>query len=192
VADSDGRCALCLLLMQVLQTEKQMYQDLIARVRANLATTVAAIDGVEPMTEEVQTCINSLYYNRVPLAWHGMARGIDCSNLNAWTADLDRRLIFMRQWIRDGAPITMPLGMLLAPNVFLASLLQVSPAPHPHRAPSGGTALFVFNNCRPITVAHILPLFPAMKFVLTSSILGCSPARWLLCRFFFRSSLVLM
>lgn len=142
--------------LQVLQTEKQMYQELIGRVRLDLTTMIAAIDGMEPMTAQMQSLIRHLYHDMVPVAWRKMAEVCDCArtrlgraplvvcsdgtdpyihlyalqrmdstSLASWASDLDRRLIFMRQWIRNGAPITMPLGMLLAPNMFLASLLQV-------------------------------------------------------------------
>lgn len=51
-------------------------------------------------------------------------QGLDSSSLANWITDLDKRLIFIRQWIRDGPPLTMPLGLLMAPNVFLASIVQ--------------------------------------------------------------------
>ncbi len=32
--------------------------------------------------------------------------------------------MFLRQWIREGAPLAMPLGLLLVPTMFLAALKQ--------------------------------------------------------------------
>uniref|UniRef100_A0A061R5W3 Dynein heavy chain C-terminal domain-containing protein n=1 Tax=Tetraselmis sp. GSL018 TaxID=582737 RepID=A0A061R5W3_9CHLO len=110
---------------KVLDTEKHLYDNLLTEVRRTLMRLVRCIDGFEPMTSSLQSCMFSLYNDRVPDPWVRLAQGLDSSSISSWVKDLNRRLVFIRQWIREGAPITMPLGLLLAPNVFLAAIAEV-------------------------------------------------------------------
>ena len=75
------------------------------------------------MSGELEAMGNSIALGQVPGAWEAKAYP-SLKPLGPWTDDLMLRLDFIRDWIRDGIPITFWISGFYFPQAFLTGSMQ--------------------------------------------------------------------
>ncbi len=107
----------------VLAQECIRYNKLVDVMELTLPQLDKALQGLVVMSGELEAMGNSIALGQVPGAWEAKAYP-SLKPLGPWTDDLMLRLDFIRDWIRDGIPITFWISGFYFPQAFLTGSMQ--------------------------------------------------------------------
>eukprot|EP00003_Mantamonas_plastica_P025987 TRINITY_DN5190_c0_g1_i1.p1 TRINITY_DN5190_c0_g1~~TRINITY_DN5190_c0_g1_i1.p1 ORF type:complete len:1587 (-),score=644.35 TRINITY_DN5190_c0_g1_i1:21-4370(-) len=110
-------------LATALSQEMERYNKLLDVMRASLIKLQKAIVGEEVMSAELETMFNSMLSNQVPQKWTDNAY-TSMKPLGSWITNLVDRIMFMRKWLRGGAPTVYTISYFFFPQGFLTGVLQ--------------------------------------------------------------------
>lgn len=72
-------------------------------MKDSLINLKKALKGLLVMSDELDSLANSLYDNQVPIMWAEIGF-LSLKPLISWTADLNKRIDFLKTWIDGGTP----------------------------------------------------------------------------------------
>ena len=111
-------------LKSVLFQEMDRYNVLLKKMKVSLDSLELGIDGVVPITMELEKVYDALLSGQVPALWGFCYPSL--KPLGSWMRDLQDRIAFFRGWLDDGLPKTYWLSGFTYPTGFLTALLQTS------------------------------------------------------------------
>lgn len=82
-----------------------------------------ALVGKIVMSEELEHMATSLFDNQVPKIWEEIGF-LSLKPLAAWFADLQTRVEFLNDWIKNGTPKVFWISGFFFPQAFLTGTLQ--------------------------------------------------------------------
>ena len=107
----------------VLFQEVIKYQRLLLRMESTLAQVQKALVGRIVMSEELELVAKALYDNMVPESW-GDVGFLSLKPLSSWFQELQERMKFMNDWIRNGTPDIFWISGFFFPQAFVTGTLQ--------------------------------------------------------------------
>jgi dynein heavy chain len=107
----------------VLAQECIRYNKLVHVMQLTLPELAKALQGLVVMSGELEAMGNSIAVGQVPGAWEAKAYP-SLKPLGPWTDDLMLRLDFIRDWIKDGIPVTFWISGFYFPQAFLTGSMQ--------------------------------------------------------------------
>jgi dynein heavy chain len=107
----------------VLSQEIVRYNKLLTVIASSLKEVVKALKGLVVMSLELENLSNSLFNNSVPDMWAAKAYP-SLKPLNAWIADLEKRMNFITSWAKNGPPPVYWISGFYFPQAFLTGTLQ--------------------------------------------------------------------
>jgi dynein heavy chain len=107
----------------VLIQECIRYNKLITTMLITLPDVLKAMKGLVVMSNELESIANAAAINTVPDLW-GKCAYPSLKPLNAWVADLDQRIKFVKEWIEFGVPSVFWISGFYFPQAFLTGSLQ--------------------------------------------------------------------
>jgi len=87
----------------VIQQEVLRYDKLLKLLRNSLQTLIDALDGKVAMNAELSQMFQNVYNNEIPALWMKISYG-SLKTLESYLQDFNKRIDFIKQWVRDGAP----------------------------------------------------------------------------------------
>jgi dynein heavy chain len=110
-------------LTTVLLQEIERYNKLLAKMGSSLALIMKAIKGLVIMSPELDLMYSALLKNQVPPNWSEVAYP-SLKPLASWIRDLNQRVEFMRNWLKNGHPSCYWLSGFFFPHGFMTGTLQ--------------------------------------------------------------------
>lgn len=110
-------------LSTVLLQEMQRFNRLLTRMRSSIVLLKKAIKGFIVMSEELDSMYVSIQNGQVPKNWEKVAYP-SLKPLATWYKDLLERVIFMQEWLTNGAPNSFWLSGFFFPQGFMTGCLQ--------------------------------------------------------------------
>lgn len=107
----------------VLVQEVIRYNRLLEVMKDSLINIKKALKGLVVMSDELEALGNSLYDNQVPSLWADKGF-LSLKALVSWTADLNRRIKFLQDWIDGGTPSVFWISGFFFPQAFITGTLQ--------------------------------------------------------------------
>jgi dynein heavy chain len=111
-----------------LYQEIQRLQSVMSKVKFMLEQLRLAINGEVVMTEELQTCLDSIYAALVPRMWMYTVAGDEFSwlipTLTNWMTSLGKRDDQNREWLNRGRPTSYWFPGFFNPQGFLTAMKQ--------------------------------------------------------------------
>jgi dynein heavy chain len=107
----------------VLIQEVIRYNVLLNLMKNHIKTLSNALAGKISMSEEMDKIATALYNNQVPQVWikYGF---LSLKPLKSWLEDLNNRVSFFENWIKNGTPTSFCLSRFSFPQAFLTGTLQ--------------------------------------------------------------------
>ena len=96
-------------LNTVLLQELPRFNKLLRTVKGSLKNIKLAIKGEVVMSSELEEVGSSLIDNKIPASWAKVSYP-SMKPLAAYIVDMVERLVFMKKWIEEGAPVTFWLS----------------------------------------------------------------------------------
>ena len=110
-------------LNTVLQQELLRFNKLTNLIKTTLKNLIRAIRGEVVMSVDLEQVGNDLFDNKVPKIW-GDASYPSLKPLASYIIDLVKRLEFMDQWIKNGAPSSFWISGFFFTQSFLTGIKQ--------------------------------------------------------------------
>ncbi len=110
-------------LNEFLRQEIDRYNGLLTVVRRTLVDLQKAIKGLVVMSQDLDYMFVDLLNNRVPELWSKAAPPSLC-NLANWMIDFHRRIASIRDWLRNGKPVSYWMPGFFFLHGFLTGVLQ--------------------------------------------------------------------
>lgn len=82
---------------------------MIELINSVLKEVIDTIEGIIPLTPEIEDIMNKIYDNIVPRVWK-KACYPSTKPLASWSIDLNRRIDFLTKWIENGIPTKFWIG----------------------------------------------------------------------------------
>ena len=93
----------------MLLQELPRFNKLLRTVKGSLKNIKLAIKGEVVMSSELEEVGSSLIDNKIPASWAKVSYP-SMKPLAAYIVDMVERLVFMKKWIEEGAPVTFWLS----------------------------------------------------------------------------------
>lgn len=93
----------------MLLQELPRFNKLLRTVKGSLKNIKLAIKGEVVMSSELEEVGSSLIDNKIPAPWAKVSYP-SMKPLASYIVDMVERLVFMKKWIEEGAPITFWLS----------------------------------------------------------------------------------
>ena len=106
----------------VLVQEIEKYNSLIKIMDISLKNILRALSGFITMDEDLEKLADSLYNQRVPIAWGDVF--LSLKPLMPWVEDLTARIEFFNKWIKHGTPNVFWISGFSFPQAFITGTLQ--------------------------------------------------------------------
>ncbi|KAL0488326.1 dynein heavy chain [Acrasis kona] len=110
-------------LSTVLSHEMLRFNRLLIVMRSTLEELVKAIAGLVILSAELEKMFVSLLNNQVPELWAEVAYP-SLKPLGLWIEDLKKRVLFMRNWLKNGVPSSYWISGFFFPQGFMTGVLQ--------------------------------------------------------------------
>jgi len=107
----------------VVTQEIIRYNKLLAVICKTLKDLLKALKGEVVMSEVLEAVGNSLYNNQVPETWANQAYP-SLMPLASWVVDLEKRIVFVNNWLEGGHPNVYWVSGFFFPQAFLTGALQ--------------------------------------------------------------------
>eukprot|EP01107_Rhizomastix_libera_P011726 TRINITY_DN2935_c0_g1_i3.p1 TRINITY_DN2935_c0_g1~~TRINITY_DN2935_c0_g1_i3.p1 ORF type:complete len:3350 (-),score=861.62 TRINITY_DN2935_c0_g1_i3:62-10111(-) len=107
----------------VLAQEIIRFNKLLKVIDSTLHELLNAIKGLVVMSKSLEQMSNSIYDNQVPALWAEKAYP-SMMPLSSWVVDLEKRLDFLKKWIKNGIPNVFWISGFFFPQAFLTGTLQ--------------------------------------------------------------------
>lgn len=109
----------------VLTQEVLRYNNLLKIMKAQIIELKNALKGLVSFSSEIQDLVSNLSFNKVPSSWSYPNGGyLSLKPLNSWIDDLNRRIIFLNDWIDHGKPNVFWFSGFFFPQAFITGTLQ--------------------------------------------------------------------
>ncbi|GMH41196.1 hypothetical protein BSKO_09106 [Bryopsis sp. KO-2023] len=109
----------------VLRKEIARSQKTINTIHEDLRDALLLLQGTGNLSNGLGEVLDSITSSQVPRRWCLFEGVLPEENLSGWVGRQKTRLAFLRSWATVGAPLVMPLGLLLRPEAYLHAVLQV-------------------------------------------------------------------
>jgi dynein heavy chain len=106
----------------VLSQEVEKYNRLLEILVVSLQNILKALSGFITMDDELEKLADSLYNQRVPVAWGDIF--LSLKPLMSWIEDLQARIKFLGTWIDKGTPNVFWISGFSFPQAFITGTLQ--------------------------------------------------------------------
>jgi dynein heavy chain len=106
----------------VLSQETEKYNRLIEILMKSLENILKALSGFITMDDDLEKLADSLYNQRVPVAWGDIF--LSLKPLMSWIEDLIARIKFFNNWIENGTPNVFWISGFSFPQAFITGTLQ--------------------------------------------------------------------
>jgi dynein heavy chain len=107
----------------VLVQELIRYNKLLLAMAESLMNVKKALRGKIVMSDELEKLANSLSDNLVPKMWEEKGF-LSMKPLSSWVEDLNRRVNFLNEWIKNGTPKVFWISGFFFPQAFITGTLQ--------------------------------------------------------------------
>ncbi|OHT09102.1 Dynein heavy chain family protein [Tritrichomonas foetus] len=108
----------------VIHHEILLYNKLLDVIKKSLLTLQKGLKGLIVIDQRLELLNRRLLANRIPEMWleHSFPSIL---TLRSYMNDLNMRIAFMDQWVRNERPVVFKLGAFYHPEEFLTAVLQV-------------------------------------------------------------------
>ena len=110
-------------LSTVLLQEMEKFNRLLNVMRKSLIDIDLAIKGFIVMSETLDSMYLKIQNNQVPLNWSKVAYP-SLKPLASWFRDLQERMEFMDDWLKNGNPLSYWMPGMFYPQGFMTGVLQ--------------------------------------------------------------------
>jgi dynein heavy chain len=110
-------------LATVLGQEIVKFNRLLHTMKTTLVDIRKAIKGLVVMSLDLDKMYTSMQNNQVPHLWENVGFA-SLKPLSTWMVDMKFRMVFMRDWLLNGQPVTFALQVFYFPQGFLTGALQ--------------------------------------------------------------------
>lgn len=107
----------------VMDQEIEKYNKLINKIKLSLEDLKQAVSGSIVMSVESEEIFQSILYNKVPLAWEKVGYSSN-KPLSSWMNDLNERITYIDNWIKNGHQPCHWISGLFYPKGFITGVLQ--------------------------------------------------------------------
>jgi len=109
-------------LLHILVQEVNRYNELIGIIKSDLHLIINALKGNITLNKDIESKINMIYDDRVPLNW--LVMYLSLKPLGSFISDLRDRIEFFSKWLEQGAVLSYTLGYFTNPNGFITIIKQ--------------------------------------------------------------------